>query len=176
MQKRYWADFNRTIQWFFQQSGTEAVILTNPNLAGRYLRYRDQEPLDCLKKFHSAQIRIDKRAEAPEKAEHLIGQAPWSSRMQLSRVPRMEDTTERLIFNRCLYNFVRHEPIHFTPVRPRHTGVTPWRTICELSPSSSSVLPQKAPAAPTWLGYGGPPGSVVPSARPAAVGLPHDAF
>lgn len=68
MQKRYWADCNRTIQWFFQQIGMEAVILTNPNLEGRYLRYRDQEPLDCLKKFHSAQIRIDKRAEAPEKA------------------------------------------------------------------------------------------------------------
>ncbi len=56
MQKRYWADCNRTIQWFFQQTGMEAVILTNPNLEGRYLRYRDQEPLDCLKKFHSAQI------------------------------------------------------------------------------------------------------------------------
>ena len=108
MQKRYWVDCNRTIQWSFQQSGMEAVILTNPNLEGRYLRYRDQEPLGCLKKFHSAQARIDRRAEAPEKAEHLIGKAPWSSCVQLSRAPRMEDTTERLIFNRCLYNFVRH--------------------------------------------------------------------
>ncbi len=98
MQKRYWVDCNRTIQCFFQQSRMEAVTLTNPSLEGRYLRYRDQEPLDCLKKFHSAQIRIDRRAEAPEKAEHLIGKAPWSSRIQLSRVPRMEDTTRALDF------------------------------------------------------------------------------
>ena len=37
MQKNSWVDCNRTIQWFFQQSGTESVILTNPNLGGRYL-------------------------------------------------------------------------------------------------------------------------------------------
>jgi hypothetical protein len=47
MQKKSWVDCNRTIQWFFQQSGIESVILTNPNLAGRYLRYRDQKPLGC---------------------------------------------------------------------------------------------------------------------------------
>ena len=137
-------------------------------------------PTACCGELHSEQTRTVTWAVETHRKEmgHRIGKAWRSSglRRHGCRLAR-GDAPACLTFNTLLVYLARKLAMHLTPVRPRRSGFTPWRAIlCGPSPSSSSASPQKVRAAPTWLSCGGRPGSVAPSARPAAVGQPHDAF
>ena len=90
------------------------------------------------------------------------------SKSRWTRCPCALDMQHHLVL------FSAQRTMHLTPVRLRNSGVTWWRTICGPSPRLSSALPQRVRVVLIWLGCGGQPGFVAPSARLTAVGQPHD--